>query len=85
MLLVPIIYKYYKKYLLDDEITYVAIYIENYISIYTKKIQAVLLSNRQSILDAKIITWIDKYFSKLGRTKNIKGNQLKTLFPLLKR
>ncbi len=62
MLLVPIIYKYKNKYLLDDEVSFIAIYIENYINIYNQKIKAIFVSNRKSILDTKILMWVDKYF-----------------------
>lgn len=62
MLIAPIIYKYEGEYLLDDEISYIAIYIEYFLQKQTNKIKAILVSGSGMGLTHLIQNWISEKF-----------------------
>lgn len=62
MLIAPIIYKYEGEYLLDDEISYIAIYIEYFLQKQNNKIKAILVSGSGMGLTHLIKNWISEKF-----------------------
>lgn len=63
-LLVHIIYKYNGKYIQDDELSYIAIYIEHFIENLNKKLHVVLIgSSRRSVVHI-VQDWLHDYYDK---------------------
>lgn len=62
MLVVHIVYKYKNKYILDDEVSYLAIYIEHYLENINEKIRAILISSQRHSINQVLEKWIDTNF-----------------------
>lgn len=65
MLSVPTIYKYENEWLNDDEISYLALYIQSYIEMIDVKVKAILVTGSGKGLTKLIKQWIDKNFADL--------------------
>lgn len=63
MLVVPILYKYEGKYLIDDEISYIAIYLQYYLELADTKLRAVLVSGSGTGITNLLRQWIMRHFS----------------------
>ena len=62
MLMVHILFKYRQYYLSDDEISYLAIYVEHYLEKVQQRLKVVVVTSaRQSIQDI-LSRWLDNYF-----------------------
>ncbi|MEG1461468.1 BglG family transcription antiterminator [Anaerorhabdus sp.] len=62
MLVVHIVYKYKNRYILDDEVSYLAIYIEHFLENINEKIRAVLVSSQRHSINQVLEKWIDTNF-----------------------
>ncbi|GMQ58726.1 BglG family transcription antiterminator [Vallitalea sediminicola] len=62
MLIVPIVYRYKKKYLIDSEVSYIALYIEFYFENIFQSIKVVLVSSNLSGMVNFTKQWIIKNF-----------------------
>ncbi len=62
MLVVHIVYKYKNRYILDDEVSYLAIYIEHFLENINEKIRAVLISSQRHSINQVLEKWIDTNF-----------------------
>lgn len=62
MLIVPIVYRYEKKYLIDGEVAYIAAYIEYYLAKVCKKARVVLVNRYGKGMSALIEKWLTYNF-----------------------
>lgn len=62
MLIVHIVYKYKNKYILDDEVSYLAIYVQHYLENINEKIRAVLISSQRHSINKVLENWISMNF-----------------------
>lgn len=62
MLIVHIVYKYKNRYILDDEVSYLAIYIEHFLENINEKIRAVLISSQRHSINQILEKWVDTNF-----------------------
>ena len=63
ILIVHIIYKYKKKYPSDDEISYIAIYVEYYLQMSNKKLKTILINDNSMGINNIIKSWLTNNFS----------------------
>lgn len=62
MLLVPIIYRYKNCYIQDDELCYIAIFVEHFLEEVNQKLKAVLIGSTRFSVNTIINNWIEKNF-----------------------
>lgn len=62
MLIVHIIYKYKNRYPSDDEISYIAIYVENFLEKFNKKLKTVIVSDKSMCINNIIVNWLKNNF-----------------------
>lgn len=65
MLLVQIIYKYKKIYISEDEVAYIAIYIQQYIENTNYKLKVCVISRQRDSVNNIAIKWLNDNFSNL--------------------
>lgn len=65
MLIVPSIYKFKGKYLIDDEISYIAVYIQYYLQMSDMRIKTVIVSGSGVGMTKLLKQWMIKNFSGL--------------------
>ncbi len=62
MLLVPIVYRYKNCYIQDDELSYVAIFVEHFLENVNQKLKAVIISSSRFSVSTIINNWIQMNF-----------------------
>lgn len=62
MLMVPILFRYKKVYLKDDEIAYVAIYVEQFLERNPHKLNVLVISSERHSIKTKVNKWIESTF-----------------------
>lgn len=62
MLLVPIIYRYKNCFIQDDELCYIAIFVEHFLEKVNQKLKAVLIGSTRFSVNTIINNWIEKNF-----------------------
>lgn len=78
MLIVPIVYRYEKKYLIDGEVAYISAYIEYYLGKVCKKARVVLVSRYGLSMSGLIEKWLtDNFYNQIDITAIIPIHQLK--------
>ena len=63
MLIVPIIYKYKQVYISQDEISYIALYIEHFVQNFNKKIHVLIEKNERKAVFSNTLLWLESNFS----------------------
>lgn len=63
MLLVQIMYKYKKIYITEDEIAYIAIYIQQYIEEVNYKLRVFIISRQRDSVNNIVLKWLNDNFS----------------------
>lgn len=63
MLIAHIVYKYRSKYILDDEVSFIAIYIEHFLESKNIKINALVVSPQRSSINNIILKWLHANFA----------------------
>ncbi len=63
MLLVPIVYRYKNCYIQDDEISFIAIFVEHFLENINQKLQAVIISSIRFSINSIVSSWIHTNFS----------------------
>lgn len=61
-LIVPIIYRYKQVYLVDDELSFLAIYLEHFLNTDNKKIKTLLVNDSRSSIAEIFHDWTELYF-----------------------
>lgn len=64
MLIVPIIYKYKQVYLTEDEISYVALYMEQFVQNFNKKIKVLVEDYERKAVYNNVMLWLETNYSK---------------------
>lgn len=62
MLLVPIVYRYKNCYIQDDEISYIAIFVEHFLENVNQKLKAVIISSARFSVSSIVSNWIRTNF-----------------------
>lgn len=62
MLLVPIVYRYKNCFIQDDEISYIAIFIEHFLENVNQKLKVVIISSARFSMNSIIKSWIETNF-----------------------
>lgn len=62
MLMVPIIYRYKNCYIQDDEISYIAIFVEHFLENVNQKLKAVIISSSRYSISSIVSRWIEMNF-----------------------
>lgn len=64
MLIVQILYKYYRKYVIDDEISYLAVYIEHYFEHLNQTLKVVIVNSQRHSINRVVQKWIEDNFTR---------------------
>lgn len=62
MLMVPIVFRYKNCYIQDDEISFIAIFVEHFLENVNKKLEAVLISSARFSVNSIVSKWVDLNF-----------------------
>lgn len=62
MLMVPIIYRYKNCYIQDDEISYIAIFVEHFLENVNQKLKVVIISSSRYSISSIVSRWIETNF-----------------------
>ena len=62
MLMVPIVYRYKNCYIQDDEISYIAIFVEHFLENVNQKLKAVIISSTRFSVSSIVSTWLQTNF-----------------------
>ena len=62
MLLVPIVYRYKSCYIQDDEISYIAIFVEHFLENVNQRLQAVIISSSRYSASTIVSNWLEMNF-----------------------
>ncbi len=62
MLMVPIVFRYKNCYIQDDEISFIAIFVEHFLENVNKKLEAVLISSARFSVNSIVNNWIQVNF-----------------------
>ncbi len=62
MLMVPIVYRYKNCYIQDDEISFIAIFVEHFLENVNKKLEAVIISSTRFSVNSIVSNWIQTNF-----------------------
>lgn len=62
MLMVPIVYRYKNCYIQDDEISFIAIFVEHFLENVNKKLEAVIISSTRFSVNSIVSNWIHTNF-----------------------
>lgn len=62
MLLVPIVYRYKNLFIQDDEISYIAIFIEHFLENVNQKLKTVIITSARFSVNSIIGSWVEKNF-----------------------
>lgn len=62
MLMVPIVYRYKNCYIQDDEISFIAIFVEHFLENVNKKLEAVMISSTRFSVNSIVSNWIHANF-----------------------
>ena len=62
MLLVPIVYRYKKCYIQDDEISYIAIFVEHFLENVNQRLKAVIISSSRYSASTIVSNWLEMNF-----------------------
>ncbi|MDE7310022.1 MAG: PTS sugar transporter subunit IIA [Eubacterium sp.] len=62
MLMVPIVYRYKNCYIQDDEISFIAIFVEHFLENVNKKLKAVMISSARFSVNSIVSNWIQTNF-----------------------
>lgn len=63
MLMVPIVYRYKNCYIQDDEISFIAIFVEHFLENINQKLKAVIISSNRFSINSIVSNWIQVNFS----------------------
>ncbi|MDE6889792.1 MAG: PTS sugar transporter subunit IIA [Eubacterium sp.] len=63
MLMVPIVYRYKNCYIQDDEISFIAIFVEHFLENINQKLKAVILSSTRFSINSIVSNWVEANFS----------------------
>ena len=75
MLIVPIVYKYLNKFIQDDEISYIAIYLEHFVeNVNQKLVVALIATPRRSVMNI-IEQWLQTHFVNQIEIVELSGQQ----------
>lgn len=94
MLIAHIVYKYRNNYILDDEISFIAIYIEHFLESKNIKINAFVVSPQRSSINNIVLKWLHANFANQINivkvieqvdTKMIEDNSIDLLISVLER
>ena len=78
MLIVEIIYKHFNKYLADDEVANIAIYLEPLLDSFNYKTKMLMITDSRVGINSLIQRWInDNFYNKIEVVGKISLNQLK--------
>lgn len=62
MLMVPIVYRYKNCYIQDDEISFIAIFVEHFLENINQKLKAVILSSTRFSINSIVSNWWKRIF-----------------------
>ena len=62
MLMVPVIYRYKNCYIQDDEISYIAIFVEHFLENVNQKLKVVIISSSRYSISSIVSRWIETNF-----------------------
>lgn len=63
MLMVPIVYRYKNCYIQDDEISFIAIFVEHFLENINQKLKAVIINSNRFSINSIVSNWIQANFS----------------------
>lgn len=62
MLMVPIVFKYKQIYITEDEISYLAVYIEHFLENINHKIKTLIVTKQRHSITNRVLLWLDRHF-----------------------
>ncbi|MDO4467844.1 MAG: PTS sugar transporter subunit IIA [Bacillota bacterium] len=62
MMIVPIVFKYKRIYIKEDEISYLSLYVEHFLQNVNKKLRVVVMTGHTHKFKNNLVNWIEQYF-----------------------
>lgn len=62
MMIVPILFKYKRVYVTEDEISYLTVYVAHFLENENSKLQTVIITSHRHSVKQLLVNWLDMYF-----------------------